>query len=198
MPHVPELQTPRLVIRRFVAADLDAVHQLLDVDLADADFGSEGAGSRQQREDWLRWSVLNYEQLERLYQPPYGDRAIVLRATGELIGACGYVPSFGPFAQLPGLSPVTPPARSRHTPAFGLFYAVSPRHQRRGYAAEAAQALVDHAFRDLELERIVATTTHDNLVSIRVMEKLGMRIERNPFLDPPWFQVVGVLDNPLA
>jgi hypothetical protein len=49
----------------------------------------------------LRWSVLNEAQLARLYQPPYGDRAVVLKSSQELIGACGFVPSFGPFGQLP-------------------------------------------------------------------------------------------------
>jgi hypothetical protein len=28
-----------------------------------------------------------------------------------------------------------------------------------------------------------------------VMRKLGMRIERNPLPEPPWLQIVGVLDN---
>jgi hypothetical protein len=28
-----------------------------------------------------------------------------------------------------------------------------------------------------------------------VMRKLGMTLARNPFPDPPWLQVVGVLQN---
>jgi hypothetical protein len=28
------------------------------------------------------------------------------------------------------------------------------------------------------------------------MRRLGMRIDRNPYPDPPWFQVVGILENP--
>jgi RimJ/RimL family protein N-acetyltransferase len=48
------------------------------------------------------------------------------------------------------------------------------------------------------LLRIVATTHDDNDASIRVMRKLGMLIERNPYPDPPWLQVVGVLENPQA
>jgi hypothetical protein len=27
------------------------------------------------------------------------------------------------------------------------------------------------------------------------MRKLGMRIEKNPYPEPPWLQVVGILDN---
>jgi len=79
-PHLPVLTTARLTIRPFALADLDAIHRILDVELADADLGSEGAGTLEQRREWLEWSIANYAQLERLYQPPYGDRAVASRA----------------------------------------------------------------------------------------------------------------------
>ena len=47
----------------------------------------------------------------------------------------------------------------------------------------------------MHLKRIVATTEHENAASIGVMRKAGMRLERNPFADPPWMQVVGIRDN---
>ena len=53
-------------------------------------------------------------------------------------------------------------------------------------------------FSILHLGRIVATTRYNNTASIRVMGKLGMRIERNPSPDPPWFQVVGFVTNPAS
>src|SRR5207245_1301352 len=61
---------------------------------------------------------------------------------------------------------------------------------------DAGRALIDHAFGYLKLDRIVATTTHTNAASIGLMEKLGMQIDRNPYPDPPWLQVVGVLLHP--
>ena len=193
---IPPLETERLVIRSFVMDDLDAIHQLLDIDLQEADFGTEGATSRQEREQWLQWTILSYEELAKLYQPPYGDRAIVLKQTQEIIGACGYVPSFGPFGQLPTFSSHTQDASIHlNLPEFGLFYALSPAHQRKGYATEATKALIQYAFQTLGLQRIIATTTYDNEASISVMRKVGMRIEKNPYPDPPWFQVVGILEN---
>jgi len=78
----------------------------------------------------------------------------------------------------------------------GLFWAIDPEHQRHGYAAEAAQALIDFAFQQLRVKRLIATTEHDNAASIGVMRKLGMRVEKNPFPDPPWLQVVGILGHP--
>ena len=72
---------------------------------------------------------------------------------------------------------------------------ISRLHQRQGYATEAARAMIDYAFRELHLRRMVATTTRDNAASIGVMRNVGMRIEENPYPDPPWFQVVGILDS---
>ena len=90
---IPPLETERLVICPFIMDDLDAIHQLLDIDLSEAEFGTEGATTRSERERWLQWTIASYEELAKLYQPPYGDRAIVLKQTQQVIGACGFVPS---------------------------------------------------------------------------------------------------------
>jgi RimJ/RimL family protein N-acetyltransferase len=193
---VPPLETERLVIRPFVIDDLDAIHRILDIELADAETGTEGAKTREERASWLQWTILAYEELARLHQPPYGDRAIALRGTRELVGACGYVPCLAPFGQVPALRLSTDATPGRISTEFGLYWAVSPAHQRRGYATEAARAVIAYAFAELGLARIVATTSYDNAPSIGVMRKVGMHIARNPYPDPPWFQVVGVLHHP--
>ena len=53
MTRMPSLETARLLIRPFEIGDLDAIHQILDVELSDADFGSEGDQSLEQRNRWL-------------------------------------------------------------------------------------------------------------------------------------------------
>lgn len=195
---MPVLETERLLIRPFTVDDLEAAYQVLDVELADADMGTEGPKARADRARWLHWASLNHEELARMYQPPYGDRALVLRESGLLIGACGYVPCFAPFAQIPALDSFQAGsgAVGRFSTEFGLYWAVSPRYQRRGHATEAARALIAHAFGTLGLGRIVATTSYDNAASIAVMRKTGMRVERNPYPEPPWLQIVGVLQRP--
>jgi RimJ/RimL family protein N-acetyltransferase len=200
---MPPLSTPRLIIRPFVMDDFDDVHTLFDVELDAAALHTDKLDSLAERAQWLQWSTLNHLQLAKLYQPPYGDRAVQLKVTGELIGSCGYVPCLAPFEQLPyfggagagaGLRPA--PTVKNYTPEFGLFYAISPRYQGQGFATEAAQALLDYAFQHLHLKRVVATTDTDNLASIGVMKKLGMLVERNPYPEPAWLQVVGVIENP--
>ena len=188
-PHVPSLTTERLVIRPLVAADGEAVHRLF-MDIGWADTSLPEPEIRQRRMSWLDWTIANYRELERLYQPPLGDRAVVLKETGAFVGLVGFVPAFAPFGQLPSFGGAVHALR---TMEMGLFWAFLPASQRRGYASEAASALVDWAFDGLLLERLVATTEHENAASIAVMRRLGMRIEVNPQDHPPWFQTVGVL-----
>jgi RimJ/RimL family protein N-acetyltransferase len=173
---IPPLHTPRLIVRELVAADRPAVEHVAGGD----------------RERWLRFTGLAYEQLDELRQPPYGERGVELRESGEVIGLVGLVPALGPF----GLLPSWPEPGRRHRPEVGLYWAVAPRHRGNGYATEAARAVIGHGFDQLNLARIVATTERDNLASIAVMRRLGMRVERNPLPQPEWFQVVGWLDAP--
>jgi [ribosomal protein S5]-alanine N-acetyltransferase len=196
---MPVLATERLSIRPLTLKDLDDVHHLLDVELTDADTGTQGAATREQRRDWLQWTVLGYAQLAWLYQPPYGERAIILEDSGALVGLVGLVPCLGPHGQLASLKAVGAPARpSLNTAEVGLYWSLRPAHRGQGYATEATRALIRFAFEHLHLQRLIAATTHDNAASQAVMRRLGMRLERNPLPTPPWLQTVGVLENPAA
>ncbi|HET9248538.1 MAG TPA: GNAT family N-acetyltransferase, partial [Actinomycetota bacterium] len=55
-------------------------------------------------------------------------------------------------------------------------YTISPAFQGRGYATEAVRALVDYAFDTLGAGAVRAHASADNAPSIRVAEKLGMRL----------------------
>ena len=184
------LETARLTIRALEPADHDACQALFraigwfDAALRDAEIF-------ERRRSWLDWAVANSRELARLYQPPLGERAIIERATGAFVGLVGYVPALEPYAQLPSFGGVE---GARNAFEIGLFWAVMPEHQRRGIASEAAHAMVAHAFDRLRLARIIATTENANAASAAVMRRIGMRVERNPFAEPPHFQTVGWID----
>ncbi len=188
------LTTPRLLIRPFTHDDLPAVHHMLDVDPARNDPGSYGALSLEQRAAWLRWTVESYSQLAWLHQPPYCDLAVELRTTGELIGACGFAPCLAEFGQLPSWADAQIPPGTTW-PEVGLYWEIALSRRRQGFAAEAGQALIDYGFQQLKLRRIVAMTRADNPASIGVMRKLGMTVEQNTLSDPPWLQVVGIIES---
>jgi ribosomal-protein-alanine N-acetyltransferase len=93
--------------------------------------------------------------LER--QPdPY---AITLAATGDLLGACGCF-----WASQPNR-------------CMELGYWIAEPFWSRGYAAEAAKALVQHAFATYPVERVQAHYMDGNTASGRVLEKIGMMFE---------------------
>ena len=58
-----------------------------------------------------------------------------------------------------------------------LGYWIGVPYWNRGFATEAARAVVDHGFRDLHLHRIYATVFPRNPASGRVLEKIGMTFE---------------------
>lgn len=57
-----------------------------------------------------------------------------------------------------------------------LGYTIDPAHQRRGYATEAIGALVAYAFDALGADVVRAYADAENAASIRVAEKVGMRL----------------------
>jgi RimJ/RimL family protein N-acetyltransferase len=184
---MPVLRTDRLLIRPFEKDDLEAIHNAMR---------EWSPMSLEERRRWLLWSAESARQFALLFQPPYGDRAIVRQSDGRVIGSCGLVQSMGLFGVLPSFSEIPPERREHNIPEVGLFYVIAPEERRKGYAAEAAAALVEYGFSHWNLDRIIATTEYDNEGSMAVMRKIGMRIERNPNPEPPWFQVVGIIAHP--
>jgi ribosomal-protein-alanine N-acetyltransferase len=187
-----QLETPRLKIRPFIIEDHETIHAILDTGFGDGSLIHDSAALAE-RESWLQWSMLSQFWLPKMHQPPYGDLAVLLKESQELIGSVGLVPCLNLFDQIPELRL----AKSRticYRPEVGLFWVIAEAHRGRGYATEAGQAMIDFAFREMHLGRIVATTEYENLASQAVMRKLGMTLHRNPQPDPPWLQVVGLLE----
>jgi RimJ/RimL family protein N-acetyltransferase len=92
-------------------------------------------------------------------QHGWGYWAIEQRQGGAPIGSCGIMHvSFEVF----------------FTPAVEVSWRLSSKFQGQGLAREAAQAVLDFAFRSIRLDRIVAFTASGNAPSWGLMERLGM------------------------
>jgi ribosomal-protein-alanine N-acetyltransferase len=88
-----------------------------------------------------------------------------------------------PFIGMVGLA--DPDFEARFMPAVEIGWRLAADHWGRGYATEAARAVLAFGFERLALPQIVSFTTVANVRSRRVMEKIGMR--RSPdddFLHP--------------
>jgi len=57
-------------------------------------------------------------------------------------------------------------------------YQFLPEWWGRGYATEAVRAVVTHALADSGLPRIIAETRTANIASCRLLERIGMRLDR--------------------
>ena len=66
-------------------------------------------------------------------------------------------------------------------------FTLSRAYQGEGYAAEAVSRLLDWAFGELGLHRVVAITDQRNEPSSRLLERLGMRREGS-FVRNAWFK----------
>jgi RimJ/RimL family protein N-acetyltransferase len=92
----------------------------------------------------------------------YGLWAVVDNATRRVIGFCGL--------------------RSGDHDAPELLYGLCPRFWGKGLATEAARAVLSYAFA-LGHPEVVAATDLPNDASARVLERLGMKLERRGLLN---------------
>lgn len=59
-----------------------------------------------------------------------------------------------------------------------ISYQLMPEWWRKGYGSEATKAIVTYGLTVLNLPRVIAETQIDNLASRRLLERIGMRLER--------------------
>ena len=57
-------------------------------------------------------------------------------------------------------------------------FSILPGHLRKGYAYEAASAIVRYATTDIQLKRLTAVVSTENAASVALIEKLGLQFER--------------------
>jgi RimJ/RimL family protein N-acetyltransferase len=191
---VKTLETPRLLLRAFTLADLPEAHAVLDNDLQ---WSGPGFTLDQRRarlqfyQDLARW-----DDTGRLY----GARAVILKATAQLIGLCGFHPDVWlpnrKAAFWPQLFPDGSPAALTYTSLeLGLGYGLASSARGQGYATEAVQVCLTYAFGELQINRVFAITDRDNLRSAGLMRRVGMRTARHPDPETVYPGLVGVIES---
>lgn len=150
-PGIPTLTTDRLVLRPFVAGDLDelaAIH-------AEESFWwypLRGGMSKDETARFLDRVTARYES------DGFGIEALLERETGTMIGWAGLaVPHFLPEV----------------LPAVEVGWRLAGAYRGRGLATEAGAAAVDFGFTRGGLTRLVSIYEPENVPSGRVMERLG-------------------------
>jgi RimJ/RimL family protein N-acetyltransferase len=140
-----QLRTPRLLLRRLEPRDLEPIAQL-NADPQVMRFFPSPL-TRQGSDALADLAMAHFEE--------HGFGPMAIELEGQCIGLAGlYRTSFAPWIE--------------------ILWRLAAQHHNRGYATEAAKAILDDGFSRLQIEEIVAFTVPGNLASRRVMEKLGM------------------------
>ena len=75
--------------------------------------------------------------------------------------------------------------KANFTPAIQLAWRLDYEYWGQGYASEAAKAVIEHAFNELNIKELVAFSVHDNERILHIFEKLGLKYQENEDFDYP-------------
>ncbi|UCC79887.1 MAG: GNAT family N-acetyltransferase [Candidatus Zixiibacteriota bacterium] len=148
-------ETERLIIRPFTLDDVPALYEIIS-DPEVMRYLPDDVTSPDELKELFEWILCCYEKntpskLIKLTE------AIVWKETGGIIGWCGLGPlDFNPDE-------------------IEIFFGLAKEYWNRGIAAEAASEMVRYGFDEIGLYRIVAVANPENIGSVKVIEKLGMK-----------------------
>lgn len=145
-----QLETERLRIRSFEERDVDGFAALIADAEVMRDIGDGSVQSRGEAEDYVRACM------EREAAGGPSRYVVEHRDNGAFLGMCGFRPE-------------------EHGTDFG--WRLSRATWGRGYATEAARAVLDYGLRSLGIADLYAHAFADNRASLRVIEKLGFRFD---------------------
>jgi len=158
------LESERLLLRRFKPADLEPFHA----------YRSDPAVAKYQG-----WGEFTLEDARRFVDDQLGRNpgelgqgaqiAIELQASGAMIGDV-YLNT-----------PADEPRQAQ------IGYSLATRYQGAGYATEAVRRLLDYVFGPLDKHRVTAVTDTENVRSIALLERIGLRREAH-FIQNYWFK----------
>lgn len=150
----PLIETPRLVLRRISTGDADFILGLLNEPSFIRNIGDRGVRTRDAACAYIS------ERLASSYEAHgYGLYLVESREAQAAIGICGFV-------------------KREVLEHADIGFAFLERSWSRGYAHEAAAAVMDYGRSTLGFGRILGITTSGNRSSVRLLEKLGLRFER--------------------
>lgn len=148
------LETERLTLRRFTTDDAPFIFELLNDEAFLRFIGDKGVKNLEDARQYiLKGPLDSYQKLG------FGIYLVTLQATQEPIGMCGLI-------------------KRESLEDVDIGFAFLPDFRSQGYAFEAAASVKDYGLKVLGLERLLAITTQDNVGSIRLLEKIGLKFCR--------------------
>jgi RimJ/RimL family protein N-acetyltransferase len=143
------LETERLIVREWTLADAAALFEICrDAEVMRYIGTGKPYETLDEAEKFLDWAVA--------YQKEYGfcRWAVLEKSSGKIVGSCGY-------------------AYPHEMPEAELGYLFARDVWGKGFATETARACLDYGFEKLRFREIIAITDLENVVSQKVLEKIG-------------------------
>lgn len=148
------LETERLTIRQFILEDAAFIVELLNEPSFIKNIRDAGVRTEEDARNYLINGPLDsYER------NGFGLFMVELKETQIPIGMCGLI-------------------RRDTLPHVDVGFAFLPRYWSKGYAFEAASAVMAYGRDVIKLDRIIAIVSPDNAGSINVLRKLGLKFEQ--------------------
>lgn len=145
-------ETERLIVRQLQQDDFQDLAQILKN--PQVMYAYEHTFSDEDVQIWLD------RQRQRYQQYGFGLWALILKESGEMVGQAGL--SMQPYKERDVLE---------------IGYLLKEKFWHCGYASEAAAGCRDYAFQQLQADQVYSIIKVDNLPSIRVAERIGMKKE---------------------
>jgi RimJ/RimL family protein N-acetyltransferase len=154
-PQTKILETERLMLRRLIPEDLDALFVLYS-DPEIRRFFPEGTLNYEDTKEELEWFLNGHPQ-----HPQLGLWATIHKETGQFIGRCGLLPW-----TIEGQAEVE------------VAYLLAKEYWGQGLATEAARAILRYGFDTLHYSRLICMMYPGNIASEKVAQKMGMSLEK--------------------
>jgi ribosomal-protein-alanine N-acetyltransferase len=151
-------ETPRLFLRRFTEEDVPLIYKLN----SDPEIVKYVHEPILENENQAKEILIN--NILPQYKLNLGRWAIHTKADYEFIGWCGlkYI---------------------KETEIYDLGYRLLRTAWGKGYATEAAQYTLIYGLRDLTIKLITGMAHVENIASIKVLAKIGMKFSRDEIID---------------
>ena len=148
------VETPRLELRELTLDDAGFILGLVNEPSFLSNIGDKGVRTLEDAKQFILDGPWIRDQ-----KPGYGQFMVELKPDGIPIGVCGLL-----YREILDVTDVG--------------CAFLPAYWRQGIAHEAASAIMEYGRSTLGVEKIVGLTSKDNLASIGLLEKFGMKFER--------------------
>jgi RimJ/RimL family protein N-acetyltransferase len=148
---MPEIETARLQLRHFTLDDFDDLFRIY----SDPEVMRYlSLRTKEQTQASLCKHIQHWQEHN------FGMYAVIDKESGKMIGRCGL-------------------GFLDNTPEVELGYVFDKSYWNMGLATEASKATLNYGFEEIKLDRIVAIAKPENIASVRVIQKIGMKYEKD-------------------